>query len=79
MEVKALISYLEEIEKKYPDSEIVIDIGRKDIFDWKQVQLLGVDSVGIDIAIGTDLIEPGDEFRNGKTFVIIVPENIVMR
>lgn len=79
MEVKALIAYLEEIERKYPDSEIVIDIGRKDIFDWQQVQLVKEDSIAIDIAIGTDHIGPGEEFPNGKTFVILVPENIIMR
>lgn len=78
MDVKLLNAYLEQIEREYPDSEIVIDIGRKDIFDWKQVQLIE-ENLGTEIAIGHTFIGPSPEFPNGKNFVFIVPEEIIMR
>ncbi len=78
MDVKSLKSYLEQIEKDYPDSEIVIDIGRKDIFDWDKIQLVE-DNLGAEIAVGYTFISPCPEFPNGKNFVYIVPEYIVMR
>jgi hypothetical protein len=78
MEVKLLKAYLEQIEKEFPNSEIVIDIGRKDIFDWDQIQLVE-ENLGAEIAVGHSYISPSPEFPNGKNFVIIVPEEIIMR
>lgn len=78
MDVKSLKSYLEQIEKDYPDSEIVIDIGRKDIFDWDKIQLVE-DNLASEIAVGHTFISPCPEFPKGKNFVYIVPEYIVMR
>jgi hypothetical protein len=78
IKVKLLIECLEQIERDYPDSEVVIDIGRKDIYDWDQIQLVE-DNLATEIAIGHTFISPCPEFPNGKNFVYIVPEYIVMR
>lgn len=83
MKLRILKAMLDAMEKEFPDSEIVIDIGRKDIYDWKintfgDTKEVRIGNIAVDIAIGNDFIK-SEEFPKGKNFVYIVPELIVMR
>ena len=77
MKIKILKEFLDSMEKEFPDSEIVIDIGRKDIYDWKHGSLIVdpkeffIDTIGLDIAVGNYFIESSNEFPKGKNFVYI--------
>lgn len=85
MKIKILKEFLDSMEKEFPDSEIVIDIGRKDIYDWKHGSLIVdpkeffIGTIGLDIAVGNYFIESSNEFPKGKNFVYIVPELITTR
>lgn len=78
METRILRQILEFYEERFPDSEVIIDIGRKDIYYLKELNFVD-EAITTDFSIGNFYIPPGDLFPNGKNFIYIEIENILGR
>ena len=78
METKILRQFLEDIENRYPDSELVIDIGITDVFNLRDINLINT-ATNVDFAIGYHYKQPSDEFPEGKNIVYLTIEEIVTR
>ena len=78
METKIFRQFLEDIESRYPDSEIVIDIGVVDIFYLRDINLIS-GNTNVDFALGYHYEHPTEEFPEGKNIVYLTTEEIMTR